>query len=270
MAYIQVNYFSRCLMRTVTINAIVPADKKGNEKKTFKTLYLLHGIYGNYTDWINGTRLQRWAEDHDLAVIMPSAENKFYVDNDRSLEFHSRFVGEELVDFTRHLFPLSRKREDTFIGGLSMGGYGAVINGLKYHKTFGAIIGLSCAFVIDVLPFTNDDPETSYFERRSYLESVFGDLDKVKGSEKDHFAMVEKCVRKKIKFPDIYLACGSEDFLIKENRAFRDWLVKHNVKHTYVESPGVHNWDFWDEYIYKAIQYLDLKQNQGTNSGNVK
>ena len=72
------------------------------------------------------------------------------------------------------------------------------------------------------------------------------------------------------KFPDIYLACGSEDFLIKENRAYRDFLKENKVKFTYVESPGVHNWDFWDEYILKAINYLDLKQNKGTNSGNVK
>ncbi len=270
MAYIQMNYFSKCLMRTVTINAIVPVDKEGNEKKKFKTLYLLHGIFGNYTDWINGTRLQRWAEDHDLAVIMPCGENKFYVDNEKTLEFHSRFVGEELVEITRQLFPLSKKREDTFIGGLSMGGYGAVINGLKYHKTFGTIIGLSSAFILDMLPLSNDDEGTEYLYRRCYLESIFGDFDKVKGSDKDYCALVKKIKENKGKFPDIYLACGSEDFLIKENRAYRDFLKENKVKFTYVESPGVHNWDFWDEHILKAIEYLNLKQNKGTNSGNVK
>ena len=176
----------------------------------------------------------------------------------------------ELVNVTRQLFPLSRKREDTFIGGLSMGGYGAVVNGLKYHKTFGTIIGLSSAFILDMLPFSNDDEGTEYLNRRCYLQSVFGDFDKVKGSDKDYCALVKKIKENKGKFPDIYLACGSEDFLIKENRAYRDFLKEHNVKFTYVESPGVHNWDFWDEYIYKAIMYLDLKQNKGTNSGNVK
>ena len=75
MALVQVNFISRSLRRTVTINAIIPVDKIGVEKtsdKPFKTLYLLHGIFGNYTDWVTGTRIQRWAEKHNLAVIMLS------------------------------------------------------------------------------------------------------------------------------------------------------------------------------------------------------
>ena len=92
-------------MRTVTINAIIPVDKKLNQpNKKFKTLYLLHGIFGNYTDWVCGTRIQRWAQDHDLAVIMPSGENKFYVDNENSHEYYSQFIGEELVSITRAMF----------------------------------------------------------------------------------------------------------------------------------------------------------------------
>ena len=77
-------------------------DKKLNQpNKKFKTLYLLHGIFGNYTDWVCGTRIQRWAQDHDLAVIMPSGENKFYVDNENLHEYYSQFIGEELVSITR-------------------------------------------------------------------------------------------------------------------------------------------------------------------------
>ena len=130
MALIKVDFFSQSLMRTVTINALIPVDKVIEEeqefkRKQYKTLYLLHGIFGNYTDWICGTRIQRWAQDHDLAVIMPSGENKFYVDNEKSHEYYSKFIGEKLVDVTRRLFPLSKQKEDTFIAGLSMGGYGS-------------------------------------------------------------------------------------------------------------------------------------------------
>ena len=99
MALIKVDFFSQSLMRTVTINALIPVDKVIEEeqefkRKQYKTLYLLHGIFGNYTDWICGTRIQRWAQDHDLAVIMPSGENKFYVDNEKSHEYYSKFIGE--------------------------------------------------------------------------------------------------------------------------------------------------------------------------------
>ena len=129
------------LKRTITINAILPTDKfvrpgtPKPEKKPFKTLYLLHGIFGNYTDWVAGTRIQRWAQDNDLAVIMPSGENGFYVDHPgRGDQLYGEFIGQELVQFTRDLFHLSDKREDTYIAGLSMGGYGALRNGLKYAE----------------------------------------------------------------------------------------------------------------------------------------
>ena len=89
MAIIEVNFISKCLMRVVTFNAIIPVDKFGPQAKNAraeaakKTLYLLHGIFGNYTDWVNGTRIQAWAEANDLAVIMPSGENRFYLDDEK-------------------------------------------------------------------------------------------------------------------------------------------------------------------------------------------
>ena len=154
MALIQVNFMSKALLRTVTVNVILPVDKfslTGNTKETekqYKTLYLLHGIFGNYTDWIAGTDILRLAQARDLAVVMPSGENGFYLDQPEQGRNYATFIGEELVEITRKMFPLSRKREDTFIGGLSMGGYGAIRNGLKYSDTFGRILGFSSALHI--------------------------------------------------------------------------------------------------------------------------
>ena len=152
MAFIQVSFMSKTLMRTVPLQVILPVDKftfgqLEREEKPFKTLYLLHGIFGNETDWVHGTRIQRWAEEKNLAVVMPAGENAFYVDQPSIGAMHGQFIGEELVEITRKMFPLSRKREDTFIGGLSMGGFGALRNGLKYHDTFGAVICLSGALL---------------------------------------------------------------------------------------------------------------------------
>jgi len=273
MALVKVDFFSQSLMRTVTINAIVPVDKfiteVKKEMKPYKTLYLLHGIFGNYTDWVSGTRIQRWAQDHDLVVIMPSGENKFYVDNEKSQEYYSRFIGEELVEFTRDLFPLSTKREDTFIAGLSMGGYGAIVNGLKYHKTFGYIAGLSSALLIDNIVHSVDGKDIPYINRRSYLESVFGDLDELIGSDKDYKALVSQLDPKDI--PHIYLAVGTEDDLVKNNREFRDFLLEHHIDLTYEEGPGAHEWDFWDRYIYRVLQWLPVNsKSEGISSGNVK
>ncbi|WP_316518867.1 alpha/beta hydrolase family protein [Neglectibacter sp. CSJ-5] len=275
MAIIEVNFISKCLMRTVTFNAIIPVDKFGPqaenaEQKPLKTLYLLHGIFGNYTDWVNGTRIQAWAEANDLAVIMPSGENRFYLDDEKSGELYGEFIGKELVEFTRKLFPLSDKREDTFIAGLSMGGYGAIRNGLKYAENFGCVIGLSAALVHDTWKDADNSAPIFTF-RRNYYETIFGEYDKVKGSDKDPKALLLKLKEEGRPVPKMYLCCGTEDGLVTANRDFRDFLNENGVDLTYVEGPGKHDWVFWDTYIKKVLDWLPLNRTgAGINSGNVK
>ena len=275
MAIIEVNFISKCLMRTVTFNAIIPVDKFGPqaenaEQKPLKTLYLLHGIFGNYTDWVNGTRIQAWAEANDLAVIMPSGENRFYLDDEKSGELYGEFIGKELVEFTRKLFPLSDKREDTFIAGLSMGGYGAIRNGLKYAENFGCVIGLSAALVHDTWKDADNSAPIFTF-RRNYYEAIFGEYAKVKGSDKDPKALLLKLKEEGRPVPKMYLCCGTEDGLVTANRDFRDFLNENGVDLTYVEGPGKHDWVFWDTYIKKVLDWLPLNRTgAGINSGNVK
>lgn len=275
MAFLQVNFMSKSLMRTVTVNAIVPVDKLAmpgmpvREKKPFKTLYLLHGIFGNYTDWVNGTRLQAWAEERNLAVIMPSGENRFYLDNEAVGEMFGEFIGHELVDVTRDLFPLSTKRDDTFIAGLSMGGYGAIRNGLKYSEMFGSVAGLSAALILEMaLSADNSSPLPQF--RRRFFETVFGDLSKLPGSDKDPRALIDKLIADQKPIPELYICCGTEDMLINQNREYHAHLEKSGVKHTYVEGPGNHDWVFWDEYILKVLEWLPLEgKAAGVSSGNV-
>ena len=270
MALIQINYVSAALQRTVPVQVILPVDKltpdgKLPKEKKFKTLYLLHGFLGNYTDWVSGTRIQRWAEEKDLCVVMPSGDNAFYVDRPATGNCYGKFIGEELVEITRRMFPLSRKREDTFIGGLSMGGFGAMRNGLKYHKTFGAVISFS-----GVLELLNVDP-ASVSQRidREFGEGLFGDMEKAITSDKNPVWLAKKLAGKK-NLPMIYIACGTEDHLLTHSRNFRDLLVDKRYDVTYEEGPGGHEWDFWDTYIKKAIDWLPLADaSQGINSGNV-
>ena len=270
MALIQVNYVSNALQRTVPVQVILPVDKlspdgKLPKEKKFKTLYLLHGFLGNYTDWVSGTRIQRWTEERDLCVVMPSGDNAFYVDQPETLNNYGRFIGEELVEITRRMFPLSCKREDTFIGGLSMGGYGAVRNGLKYHKTFGAVISFSGV----LQPFEGLAKIPAEYDT-SFETGIFGDLKQAARSDKNPTWLVHSLAGKK-NLPAMYIACGTEDSLIGHSRDFRDLLVQNGFDVTYEESPGDHNWDFWDTYIKKVIDWLPLDEaSQGINSGNVK
>lgn len=275
MALIQVNLFSESLMRTVPINVILPVDKMvrpGNprrEEKPYKTLYLLHGVFGSYIDWMAGTRIQRYAEAHDLCVVMPSGDNAFYVDQPAGNNFYGEFIGKELVELTRKMFPLSRKREDTFIGGLSMGGYGALRNGLKYSDTFGCIVALSSALHLEEMAARTED--TGFMlANKSYAEACFGDLTKLLGSDKNPKFLVKQLKAQGKPFPKIYMACGDQDSLLPVNQAFADFLREQGAEVTLEIGPGSHEWDFWDTYIQKGIQWLPTEAaSQGINSGNV-
>ncbi len=276
MAFIHMNLISTSLMRTVPVNVIIPADKPAlpgmsvRENKPYKTLYLLHGVLGSYVDWINGTRIQRFAEMNDLVVVMPSGENSFYVDMPGGNDNYGEFVGKELVELTRKIFPLSHKREDTFIGGLSMGGYGAIRNGLKYHETFGYIIGLSSALITEDLAERNEDDKVMFYETKAFAERCFGDLKELQKSDMNPKYLVQKLKKQKIEFPKFYLACGREDGLLPKNEEFMKFLKENEIDVTYETGLGAHEWDFWDTYIERAIQWLPTESTmEGLNSGNI-
>jgi len=276
MALIQMNLMSQSLMRTVPVNVILPADKlpfpgmPQREEKPYKTLYLLHGVLGNYTDWVSGTRILRYAEEHDLAVVMPSGDNAFYVDQKGGTSNYGEFVGRELVELTRKMFPLSRRREDTFLGGLSMGGYGALRNGLKYSDTFGAIVNLSGKVDVEDFAFRTEQ-EGLFIATVDYARHCFGELgETLMESDKNPQWLIRKLIREKKPIPDIYMACGDRDGLLGANRALSEFLTEQGVKHTFEVGPGDHEWDFWDTYIKKAIQWLPTEKNAlGIGSGNV-
>ncbi|MHC5268921.1 alpha/beta hydrolase [Enterococcus sp. LJL98] len=275
MSLVQVNFVSKKLFRSVTFQAIIPVEKvestaDGQTKGRLKTLYLLHGALGNHLDYLSGTRIQRWAEEKNLAVIMPAGENQFYVDKPEQREYYGRFVAEELVEFTRKMFPLSHKKEDTFIAGLSMGGYGALVNGLKYHETFSHIGAFSPAvFLKDLLSEDPSSAGSGVFDRGFY-ENVFGGLKTIEGSDKDYYHLIDESLKNKRALPKIYLPIGTEDFLLDAVRDFHEFLKERAVAITYIEDQGGHEWDFWDTYLKKFLDWLPLETKTASlNSGNV-
>lgn len=275
MALVQVNFISKKLYRTVTFNAIMPLDKiafgqeEAQETKPLKTLYLLHGGFGNYTDYLSGTRIQRWAEEHNLAVIMPSGENQFYIDKPDQDEYYGAYVAEELVEFTRKMFPLSDKKADTFIAGLSMGGYGALVNGLKYHETFSHIGAFSPALMIDdIVNQTELSAITGW--KRGFYERVFDGVETIVESDKDYRYLIDQLIENGHDIPKMYLPIGGADFLLGRVREYHDFLVDRQVAHNYSEGEGGHDWDFWDTELKKFIEWLPLDEKENNlNSGNV-
>lgn len=262
MALLQITFRSETLHRTVPIQVILPTDAKMGSSEAFKTLYLLHGLTENCTAWTSNTRIERWAMERNLAVVMPSAENSFYIDMPYGSSCYGDFgeyIGVELVAMTRKMFPLSEKREDTFIAGLSMGGFGALRNGLKYHDTFGYIACLSGAVHIFEYPF--DDPDRNVIGE----DACFGDIHRAALTDKNPRVAAEILFKKKEAgekdpYPKVYIACGTEDYLLKANRIFADFLKNHQVDVTYEESQGEHDWNFWDEYIQRVLEWLPINK----------
>ena len=264
MAVFQTTFACDSLWRSIDLNVIIPFESPGRpdlaplKPAKFKTLYLLHGFGGNRNDWMNYTPLRDIAERNNIAIVLPEAENSFYVDS-VSLPFQYGKLIREIVDFTRRAFPLSDKREDTFIGGLSMGGFGALRVGSLYHDVFSKVFSFSGAFIIDDIA----DQQPGYQDliaNYDYYVRTFGDLSKVKGSEKDPLWCLDQAIAAG-EAPAIYQACGTEDFLYQENLGMKAALEARPVSYEYHEMPGIHDWVFWNKNLEPAILWL-LKENE--------
>ena len=189
----------KSLQRRTSLSVILPADNihylQGTEEiaeKPYKTLYLLHGLFGSDDIFLANTTIQKFAEDHNIAVVLPSGENSFYVDQKESHKYYGEFIGRELVEMTRNIFPLSHKKEDTYLAGFSMGGYGAIRNGLKYHDTFGYIGAISAALLTDDLHNWGEGDDL--LSSKSFAQSCFGDLNKVIGSDMDPKFLIDDLI----------------------------------------------------------------------------
>ena len=276
MAHLQVNFMSEALMRTVTIHVVLPTDKlvaPGCPKPAggpYKTLYLLNGIMGNHTDWCNATNIQILAETYNVAVVMPGGENRFYLDFEPTHELYGEFVGNELVEATRKMFPLSHRREDTFIAGVSMGGYGALRNGLKYSENFGYIAGISTAMVLYDLKDRRDD-HPMFLETKRYAQAIFGDFDTVMESDKNPLWLAKELKGSGARLPELFLMIGRQDFLYNSNRRLRKDLDELGVPYHYEEADGQHDWEFWREAVKVLLDWLPLKgeDTERLHSGNV-
>lgn len=223
------------------------------EFKPYKTLYLLHGFTGNCDDWLHNSMIAEIAALFDIAVVMPDGVNGFYVDQPQSGIRGSEFIGKELISFTRRTFPLSAKREDTLIAGLSMGGYGTLYNSLKYSDVFGHAIALSTP--VKALRYESEhEPEERAFQLTSgFFEALHGDLSTVHETDRNTELHAKQLLASGKPVPDLYLACGYNDALVPENRELHEQLRGMGFPHIYEEGPGTHEWPFWNEYLRRGL-----------------
>lgn len=261
MAFIHTNLFSPTLGFNTDINVIVPSpnsDEILNNKSTdyfhegacFQVLYLLHGAYGDYTDWMRLTSIEKYAQNHKVAVIMPSASNSFYQDMFLGSAYLT-YLTEELPQFVKALFPVSRKRENTFTAGLSMGGYGALKLALTKPENYSCAASLSGA--LDIAALLKGSTKGPFCADR-----LFKKPEQIEGSDADLFALIAKLKKQGKPLPRVFQSCGTEDFIYPINAAAKDKFETLGVDLTYEEHPGIHDWDYWDTNIQRVFDWLPL------------
>lgn len=262
MATGRVRFYAQTQSGQTEITYVIPNDvpplmTEGNPcfARPMKALYLLHGFSGNDSDWEYNGIAEDLALRYNTAVFMLSGGNNFYLDRKATGCQYASYAGKEAVEFTRRMFGLSAKREDTLIGGLSMGGFGAIHTALAFPETFGGAIALSSALIIHAV--AGMKPEASdLMANYEYYHEVFGSLDTVESSDANPEVLYLRAREEGRSIPPIYMAVGTEDFLYENNQEFRRFLENEKADFCYEEGPGIHDWKFWNHYILNGMDWI--------------
>ena len=267
MALINCDYYSKVLNLNVSATVFLPSfttmesnllsdEQRFEHNRKFKTLTLLHGFSGDNTVWYRKTRMETYAEEHQLAILCPSGYKGHYTDWETGEKYLS-FLEMEFLPAMQAMFPLSKEREDNFVGGASMGGYGAAKWALTFPQTFSHFISFSGG--VDILP------RIEHYKKKlgvPVTKAVFGDLDHIKDSEHDIFHLLKENSRTGGPLPRIYACCGDDDLPVKEaNRNLVRLGKELGYDVTAFEGPGKHDFQFWDKELEKVIsQWLPVER----------
>ena len=255
MALLRCDFFAETLGLSTSMTVILPQETSrqigmaGAARDDVPVLYLLHGLSDDDTIWSRRTSIERYVAPLGIAVVMPQVHQSFYADEVHGLPFWT-FLTEELPELVHGFFRTSTAREDTFVAGLSMGGYGAMKWALREPHRFAAAASLSGALG---LSDRHGGGDPSF---RALLDRVFGDAP-IEGSANDVRHLVRTADPAAL--PDLYVACGTEDFLYGESVAFIEDAHAAGVALTTSIGDGDHEWDYWDRAIQDVLAWLPLR-----------
>ncbi len=260
MALLHTHFFAESLGMCCTMDVILPqpgtgeltkAAAAGTSRREYPCLWLLHGLSDDHSIWQRRTSIERYVAPLGLAVVMPNVHRSFYTDMANGYKYWT-FISEELPLVARALCPLSARREDNFVAGLSMGGYGAFKLGLNRPERYAAAASLSGA--LDMAGRC-DQPEHWLGPD---LRLVYGDRADIRGTEHDLFAGATRLAQGSAPRPRLFQCCGQQDALYPSNVRFRDHARQLGLDLVYEEGPGGHDWGYWDVNIQHVLAWLPL------------
>jgi putative tributyrin esterase len=255
MALLRCDFFAETLGLSTSMTVILPQatsrqiGMSGAVGENVPVLYLLHGLSDDDTIWSRRTSIERYVAPLGIAVVMPQVHQSFYADEAHGLPFWT-FLTQELPDLVHGFFRTSTLREDTFVAGLSMGGYGAMKWALREPHRFAAAASLSGALG---LSDQHGGADPSF---RALLDRAFGDAP-IEASGNDVRHLVRTADPSTL--PALYVACGTDDFLYHESVAFIEDAEAAGVDLTTRLGAGDHDWEYWDAQIQDVLAWLPLR-----------
>ncbi|WP_193105156.1 alpha/beta hydrolase family protein [Brachybacterium sp. FME24] len=256
MIRMRTDFFSESLGMGTSMVVLMPQSAAGigmegaddaGSSSAVPVLYLLHGLSDDCTIWERRTSIERYATEKGIAVVMPEVRRSFYCDEEVGEKYWT-FVAEELPQLVASTFRVSTAREDTFVAGLSMGGFGAFKLGLNHPERYAAAASLSGAI---------DPAALELGENRGNLaQRVWGGRD-LTGTADDLLGLLGAAEPHRL--PALFLDCGTEDELITQNHRFIAAAQQHGVDLRSRLRPGAHTWEFWDQGIQDVLDWLPLR-----------
>ena len=245
---------SKLMAREMPYRVILPAGYEANKTQKFPVLYLLHGLTGHYDNWSDKTKLKEFAASYNLIIVTPEGNDGWYTDsgsvpNDK----YESYVVQELIPEIDTKFRTFADREHRAVAGLSMGGYGSLKFGLKYPEKF-VVIG-SFSGALGAASWSVKTLGNNWKALTDSIAGVYGEDDSQTRKDNDIYKIVREISPEKAKtLPFIYVDCGTEDFLIQQNRDFAALLVEKKIPHEFRQLPGKHDWAYWDSQVQEFLR----------------
>jgi S-formylglutathione hydrolase FrmB len=214
-----------------------------------KVLYLLHGLSDDGSAWQRYTSIETLAAAYGLVVVMPSAGRSFYTDMPNGQNYFS-YLTEELPRYLKDVFALDPKREDTFIAGNSMGGYGAIKAALLHPELYAAAASFSGVLSLAVLQLDPSD------ERRNEFEKLFGSLDKLPGSQHDPAVWLKQAAEDPSAQPRLFITAGRQEDIYALSGYFHNTCQSLGLQSAYYEEDAQHDWFQWERQIRRFLEFI--------------
>lgn len=250
MAVLTCDLFSESLQRGTSVRVVLPQATEAqigvaeiDASGPPPVLYLLHGLSDDHTAWTRYTSIERYAAARGLAVVMPAVDRSFYANEVHGHRYWD-WVSEELPRLVGTFFRVSQAPEDTFVAGLSMGGYGALKLAFTHPERYAAAASLSGA--LDLVRM-QDRPDREDVFRRVFDGPV--------GAGDDLFALLDNADG----VPPLHVSCGTEDWLLPDSERLLAAARAAGVEVTEDLRPGDHEWGLWDAVIREVVDWLPLR-----------